>query len=162
MVPVGDRLTDWWPISPLGVLFHTTRSSSEYWGNLTDGDSDILTLPTIRFLYFLKTCQLLIGNQPSVIQIWSFYWLNITLILEFLDRISLIQISVSGDVLRQQSIIYLQDNMKIYCDNGWSLSLDSNSNIFTSQARASAKTKIWNWSDLKPLIIFLIKPNWVE
>ena len=99
MVPVGARLTDGWPLSPIGVLFHTTRSSSEDWGPRTDGDSDILTLPTIRFLALIKLCQLLISNQPSVIKLWSFYWSNMNLILEFLDGISLIHISVSRAVL---------------------------------------------------------------
>ena len=38
--------------------------------------------------------------------------------------------------------------MKLHCDTGWSLSLDSNPNIFPSQARASATLSIWNCSDL--------------
>ena len=72
----------WFPLVPgslndgvsflLGTLFLTTRSSSEDWVPWTDGDSDLLNLPTTRFLALLKTCQLLIGNQPSVIQLWSF------------------------------------------------------------------------------------------
>ena len=69
MVTVGARRTDWWPLSPLVLLFHKNRSSSEDWVPLTDGDSYRLTLPTIRSLDLLKTCQLPIGNQPSVIQL---------------------------------------------------------------------------------------------
>ena len=153
MVPVGARLTDWWPLSPLGFLFHTTRSSSEDWVSWTDGDSDLLTLPTIRFLALLKLCQLLIVNQPSVIQLWSFYWSNMTLIPEFLDGISLIQISISGDVLLTTDY----NISSLHCDTGYSLSLDSNPNIFPSQARSSATPTIWNWSDPKSFLIFIIK-----
>ena len=160
MVPVGARLTDWWPLSPLGVLFHTTRSSSEDWGPLTDGDSDLLTLPTIRFLALLITCWLLFSNQPSVIQLWS-----ILLFEHDLDPLVSWQdqpypdfcISYLGLCFSQQSIIYHQ----LHCDTGWSLSLEYNLNIFPSQARASATPTILNWGDLKSFVIF-IKPTCFE
>ena len=113
MVPVGDKLTDLWPLSPIGFLFRKTRSSWEYWGPWTDGDSYPLILPIIRSLSLLKTCQLLIGNQPSVIQLWSFYWYNMTLILEFLYGTSLIQTFYLGLCFSKQIIIYNQDNMKL-------------------------------------------------
>ena len=54
MVTVYDRLTGLWPFSNLGSLLHKSRSSSEFWGPWTDGDSDPLTTPTIRSLYLLK------------------------------------------------------------------------------------------------------------
>ena len=78
MVPVGATITYWWTFIPLGDLFHTTRSSSEDWGPLIDCNSAPLTLPTIRSLDFLQVFQLLIGNQPFIIQLWSFSWSNMT------------------------------------------------------------------------------------
>ena len=54
----------WFPLFPgsltdglsvlLGTFSLTTRSSLEYWGPLIDGDSDLLTLPTIFSLALLK------------------------------------------------------------------------------------------------------------
>ena len=159
MVPVGARLTDWWNLSPLGVLFHTTRSSSEDWGPWTDGDSDILTLPTIQFLSFLKN--LLTALRKSTIYHttlinfigWTWLWSLSSLTGSALSRFLYLRLCFS-----QQSIIYHQ----LQCGTGWSLSLDSNSNIFPSQARASATLTIWNWSDLKSFLIFIIKPTFFE
>ena len=150
MVPVGARLTDWWTFSLLGILFHTTRSSFEYWGAWTDGDSDLSTLPTIRFLALLKTCWLLFGNHPSY-NSDQFYWS-----LNFLTS-ALSKFLYLGLCFSQQSIIYHQ----LHYDTIWSLSLDSNLNIFPSQERASATATIWNWGDLKSFVIF-IRPTYFE
>ena len=138
MVPVGAKLTDWWPLSPLGVLFHTTRSSSEYWSPWTYGDSDLLTLPTIRFIDLLKTCWLIFGNQPDQFIGWTWPWS-----LSFLTGSALYRFLYLGLCFSQQSIICHQ----FHCDTGWSLSLDYNPNFFPSQVRASAIPTIWNWSD---------------
>ena len=118
MVPVGARLTDWWPLSPLGIFFHKTRSSSEDWVPWTDGDSDLLTLPTIRFLALLKTCWLLFGNQPSVIQLWSVFigW-TWPWSLSFLKGSALSRFLYLGLCFSQQSIIYRQ----LHCNTGFRL-----------------------------------------
>ena len=113
MVAVDARLTDWWSLSPLGVLFHATRSSSEYCGHWTYDDSDPLTLPTIRSLALLKTCQLIIGNQPFVIKISSFIGLIWTQSLSSLTGADLSILLYLGLWISQQSIIYHQDNMTL-------------------------------------------------
>ena len=41
MVPVGAVLTGWWPLSPLGFLFHTIRSSSVAFQIASDGQSSL-------------------------------------------------------------------------------------------------------------------------
>ena len=160
MVSVGAIITDWWPISPIEFLFHTTSSSSEDWGTWTDGDSDLLTLPTIRFLALLNTCWLIFGNHPSVIQLGSILLVEHDLDPWFSWRDQPYPdfcIWYLGLCFSQQSIIYHQ----LHCDTGWSLSLDSNPNIFPFQARARSTPTIWNWSDLKSFVIF-IKPNCFE
>ena len=113
IVTVGARITCWWPLSPLRYLFYTTMSYSEDWVPWIDGESDPLTLPTIRSLDFLKTFQLIIGNQPSVIQLWSYSWSNMTLIFDLLDVTSLIRNFYLGLCFSQQIIIHHQDNVKL-------------------------------------------------
>ena len=159
----GDRLTDWWPLSPLGYLFHATRSSSEDWGYLTDGDSDIFTLPTIRFLALLKNVST-VHQQPTIRHpnLIIFIGLTWTWSLSSLTESALSRLLYLGLCFSQQIIIHHQDNMILHCDAGWSFSLDSNPNIFPSQARASTTLAIWNWSDLEPLIIFIINSTCFE
>ena len=206
MVPIGAILTDWWNLSPLGVLFHTTRSSSEDLVPWTYGDSDLLTLPTIHFLALLKcvdcssainhpssnsdhfigrtwpwSLSSLTGCHPTLIifigQTWPLSLSSLTgchpTLIIFIGQTwpwSLRSLTVSalsrflylGLCFSQHSIIYYEDNKKLHCDTGWSLCLDSNPNIFPSQVRASAMPTIWNWSDLKSFLIFIIKPTCVE
>ena len=110
-------------------------------GSLNRCNSDLLTLPTIRFLALLKhvDCSSAI-NHPSF-NSDQFDCLNMTLVFEFLDRISLIQrFLYLGLCFSQQSIVYYQ----LHCDSGWSLSLNSNLSISPSQARASSTPTILN------------------
>ena len=75
----------------LGTISLTTRSSSEYWGPLTDGDSVPFTLPTICSLAFLKRVNCSSAVNYSSLKSGSSSWSNMTFILEFLDMYSLVQ-----------------------------------------------------------------------
>ena len=99
----------WFPLVPgsltgglsvlLGTLSLTTRSSSEYWGPWTDGDSVPLTLPKICSLDLIKRvyCSSAVNHSSS--NSGSSSWSNMTWILELLDMTSLIHIYVSAAVL---------------------------------------------------------------
>ena len=54
MISVDARRSDLWPLSPIESLSLTTRSFFEYWGSLTYGYYDPLTLPTIISLAILN------------------------------------------------------------------------------------------------------------
>ena len=94
MVTFGDRLTGWWTLGLIGYLYHTTSSSSEDWVPWTYGDSNPLTLPTIRSIALLKHVNRSLAVNNLLSKSGSFSWYNMTLVLEILEFTRLNQTSV--------------------------------------------------------------------
>ena len=70
MIPVGARITDWFPLSTILALSIMIWSSSEDWGPWKYGNSATMTLPILIIFYsFAKMFQLLISVQPPIIQL---------------------------------------------------------------------------------------------
>ena len=96
------------------TLSLTTIFSSEDWGPWTDGDSALLTFPTIRSLAFLK----FVNRSLEVDHLSSKYglssWYNMTYILEFLDLAILIQTYGSVDVILI-AVHNISSNTTQYC-----------------------------------------------
>ena len=83
----------------LGILSLTTRSSSEDWVPLIDGNSDPLAFPTICSLALLKRVNFSSAVNYSSYNYESSSWYNMTWILDFIYVTSLIHTSGSEALL---------------------------------------------------------------